>query len=114
MIMASALVKAGIHVPRRCLSCGTRVGAQQPLAVQVRLAADRVVVDAQQPGGGAAQVAAQSGLALQTADELIPAPGAPGVAALDEPAQMLDEGGPYRGVTLGGGRVVADDEPLGA
>ena len=49
-------------------------GAQQPLAVQVGLPLDRGVVDPQQPGLGAAQVAAQPRLGLETADELVAAP----------------------------------------
>ena len=85
-------------------------GAQQPLAVQVGLPLDRGVVDAQQPGGGAAQVAAQAGLGLEAADEFVAAARGPGIGALDQLLQVRDEVGPDLLVTLALLGVVADHE----
>jgi hypothetical protein len=89
-------------------------GAQQPLAVQVGLPLDRAVVDPQQPGGGAAQVAAQPGLGLEAADEFVTAPRSSAVGALDQLLEVRDEVRPHRGVAVTLLGVVADHEPLGA
>jgi hypothetical protein len=72
--------------------CGVG-GAQQPLAVEVGLALDRGLVDPEQPGFRAPQVAAQPGLGLEAADELVAAAGGPGVGAVDELGQVRDEVG---------------------
>ena len=85
------------HLPSRCAS---------------RLIA--AVVDAQQPGGGAAQVAAQPGLGLAGSDEFVAAPRGPGVGAVDQLLQVRDEVGADLLVALGLFGVVADHEPLGA
>jgi len=88
-------------------------GPQQPLAVQVLFSLDRGVVDTQQPGGGAAQVAAQTRLGAQGADQFVAAPRAPGVGSVDELGQVRDQVRPDLTVPLGRFGVVTDHEPLG-
>src|SRR5271166_3910495 len=87
-------------------------GAQQPLAVVVRLAFDGGAVDAQQPARGAPQQPAQPRLVLEGPDELVAAAFGPGVGALDQPFEVLDEPLAHRCVPFGGIRVVAHHEPL--
>jgi hypothetical protein len=82
-------------------------GAQQPLAVQVRLPLGGAVVDPQQPGGGAAQVAAQPGLGAQRSDEFVAAPRGPVIGANDQRLQVRDEVGADLLVALGLFGVVA-------
>ena len=82
-------------------------GTQQPLAVQVRLPFDRGLVDAEQPGVGAPQVAAQAGLGLEAPDEFVAAPRGPGVGAVDELGRVRDEVGADLPVTLALFGVVA-------
>jgi hypothetical protein len=72
---------------------------------------DRGVVDAQQPGGGAAQVAAQPRLGAQRADQLVAAARGPGVRAVDQLLEVRDRVGPDLPVALGLLGVVADHEP---
>src|SRR4029079_3170506 len=74
---------------------------------------DRGLVDPQQPGAGAAQVAAQPGLGLEAADEFVAAPRGPGVGACDQLLEVGDEVGADLLVALGLLGVVADHEPLG-
>ena len=54
------------------------------------------------------------GLAFEGADELVAAAVGPGVGAVDQPLQVLDEPLADRFVAGGGLGVVADHEPLGA
>jgi len=68
-------------------------GTQQPLTVQVRLAFDRGLVDPEQPGRGAPQVAAQPRLGLEAADEFVAAPRGPAIGAGDELGEVRDEVG---------------------
>src|SRR5262249_14790760 len=88
-------------------------GAQQPLAVQVLFAADGAAVNAQQPGLGAAQQPAQSGLVLQRSGQLVPPALGPLVRVGDQSFQVRHEPLAHGGVALGGLGVAADDEPLG-
>jgi len=86
-------------------------GAQQPLAVQVRLAFRCGSVDAQQPGRGSTQVAAQPGLVLQAPDELRAPAGGPRIGSGDQPLLVAGQVRPDGGVTLALFGVVADHEP---
>ena len=54
------------------------------------------------------------GLPLQGADELVALAFRPGIGAVDQPGQVLDEPLAHRFVTGGGIRVVAHHEPLRA
>jgi hypothetical protein len=80
----------------------------------VRFPFGGTVVDAQQPGLGAAQVTAQPWFGFQRPDELIAFAGGPGVRAVDEVAQVGDQVGPHDCVPFGLFGVVTDHEPLGA
>jgi len=82
-------------------------GTQQPLTVQVRLAFDRGLVDPEQPGRGAPQVAAQPRLGLEAADEFVAAPRGPAIGAGDELGEVRDEVGADLPVALGLFGVVA-------
>ena len=66
------------------------------------------------PGRGAPHQPAQPGLAPQRADQLVAAAVGPGIGAVDQPAQVLDEPFVDGFVTFGGIRVVTHHEPLGA
>jgi hypothetical protein len=59
-------------------------GAEQVLAVEVGLAGDRGLVDAQQAAGGAAQVALQIGLGGDDAGQLVALGAREGVGAVDQ------------------------------
>src|SRR5512135_2811394 len=86
------------------------VGAQQPLAVQAGLPADRGLVDPQQPGLGAAQPR----LAAQGPHQLVPLALRPGIRALDQVLQVGGQPLADQPVPLGLLGVVADGEPLGS
>jgi hypothetical protein len=89
-------------------------GAEQPFAVQVGLALHGGLVEAQQPGAGAAQVAAQPGFGLQAADQFVAAARGPGVGAVDQLSQVGHEPLAHLGVSGGGVGGVAYGEAVRA
>jgi hypothetical protein len=84
------------------------------LAVEMCLLLDRALIDALQPGFGAAQVAAQSRLGAQKPDEFVAAPDRLGVGVGDELLKLDDQVGAHLLVALGSLRVVADHKSLRA
>jgi hypothetical protein len=89
------------------------VGAQQPLAVQVRLAGGGAPVDARQAVLGPARQPPQPRLVLQRPDQLVALAGCPRIRPVD---QVFPAGGqrfPDGPVPLGLPGVAADGEPLG-
>jgi hypothetical protein len=74
---------------------------------------NRGLVDPEQPGSGAAQVAAHPWFGLERADELVAAPRGPAVGAVDQLFEVGDQVGADLLVAFGLLGVVADHEPLG-
>src|SRR6185312_5810234 len=83
-------------------------GAQQPFSVEVGLACGGAAVDAEQPGLGAAQVAAQPRLVAQRPDQFVAFVRGPGIGAGDQPVEVFDQPVAHGGVAVGGIGVVAD------
>src|SRR4030095_9434505 len=89
--------------------------AQQVLAVEVGLGLDGGLVDAQQPGGGDAQVAVQAGLGGDDPAQLCPLGCAQLVGAVDQLGQLGQEPPADGGVAGGlGGGVGGDATVRGA